>query len=66
MVLAGDEHYAKWHPQIRDALITLQQGNGSWQNPEKTHPHSTLMAIIILGAPHRYIPIYQEHVLAWK
>ena len=22
MVLAGDEHYAKWYPQIRDALIT--------------------------------------------
>ena len=60
MVLAGDEHYSKWYPQIRDALITLQQGNGSWQNPEKPYPHSTPMAIIILGAPHRYIPIYQE------
>ena len=48
MVLAGEEHYAKWYPQIRDALITLQQGNGSWQNPEKPYPHSTPMAIIIL------------------
>jgi hypothetical protein len=60
MVQAGDEHYAKWYPQIRDSLITLQQPNGSWGNPEKPYPHMTPMAIIILGTPHRYIPVYQE------
>jgi hypothetical protein len=30
MVQAGDERYAKWYPQIRDALISRQSENGSW------------------------------------
>ncbi len=60
MVQAGDERYAKWYPKIRDALIALQQPNGSWQEKEEDHPHKTPMAIIILGTPHRYIPVYQR------
>ncbi len=64
MVQAGDEHYAKWYPQIRDVLITLQNPDGSWnegtaEKPE-IHPHKTPMSIIILGTPHRYIPVYQQ------
>ena len=60
MVQAGDEHYAKWYPQIRDALISLQKPDGSWLSQKKPYPHTTPMAIIILGTPHRYIPVYQE------
>ena len=64
MVQAGDEHYAKWYPQIRDALIPMQNADGSWnegtaEKPE-IYPHKTPMAIIILATPHRYIPIYQQ------
>lgn len=64
MVQAGDEHYAKWYPQIRDQLISMQKSDGSWnegteEKPE-VYPHKTPMAIIILGTPHRYIPVYQE------
>lgn len=58
MVLAGDDHYAKWYPQVRDALIRRQAANGSWGDNES--PHTTPMAIIILGTPHRYLPIYQR------
>ncbi|NRA48887.1 MAG: terpene cyclase/mutase family protein [Phaeodactylibacter sp.] len=60
MVQAGDKHYAKWYPKIRDALTSLQKPNGSWENEKKPYPHTTPMAIIILGTPHRYIPVYQE------
>jgi len=61
MVQAGEEHYAKWYPQIRDALVSIQQPDGSWlEGKSKSYPHPTPMAIIILGTPHRYIPIYQE------
>ncbi len=61
MVQAGEEHYAKWYPQIRDALLGLQQPDGSWNEGKMTgYPHMTPMAIIILGTPHRYIPVYQQ------
>lgn len=60
MVQAGDERYANWYPKIRDSLISLQQPNGSWQEQEQDYPHKTPMAIIILGTPHRYIPVYQR------
>lgn len=60
MVQASEERYAKWYPKIRDSLITLQQPNGSWQEEEQDYPHKTPMAIIILGTPHRYIPVYQR------
>lgn len=60
MVQASDERYAKWYPQIRDALINLQQPDGSWVEKENDYPHKTPMAIIILGTPNRYIPVYQR------
>ena len=60
MVQAGDKRYAKWYPRIRDSLVSLQQPNGSWQEQEEDYPHKTPMAIIILGTPHRYIPVYQR------
>lgn len=60
MVQAGGDHYAKWYPQIRDSLIELQKPDGSWKETEKDYPHQTPMAIIILGTPHCYIPIYQR------
>ncbi|MBI1337913.1 MAG: hypothetical protein GC164_13260 [Phycisphaera sp.] len=60
MVQSGDERYAKWYPKVRDALIALQKPDGSWQEQEEDYPHKTPMAIIILGTPHRYIPVYQR------
>lgn len=60
MVQAGDEQYAKWYPKIRDALIALQKPDGSWIEKEEDYPHKTPMAVIILGTPHRYIPVYQR------
>lgn len=60
MVQAGGDHYAKWYPKIRDSLIALQKPNGSWHEKENDYPSNTPMAIIILGTPHCYIPIYQR------
>jgi len=63
MVQAGDERYARWYPQIRDALIALQHKDGGWTEREDERgkvTHETPMAVIILATPHRYIPIYQR------
>lgn len=60
MVQAGGDHYAKWYPQIRDVLIGLQKSDGSWKDSDEDYPHNTPMAIIILGTPHCYIPVYQR------
>lgn len=63
MVQAGDEHYAKWYPRIRDTLVALQKPDGSWKestDDKEDYPHKTPMAIIILGTPNRYIPVYQR------
>ena len=63
MVQAGDERYAKWYPKIREALLELQNPDGSWvenKDDKADYPHKTPMAIIILGTPNRYIPVYQR------
>ena len=62
MVQAGDEEYAKWYPQIRDALISKQNTQGAWGTVSKSGgvSYEMPMAIIILATPHRYIPIYQR------
>jgi len=63
MVQAGDDHYAKWYPLIRDALIRKQNAQGAWPGKAsgaKAVGYETPMAIIILATPHRYIPIYQR------
>lgn len=57
MIQAGDKDYESWYPQIRDALVGKQQSDGSWSKKEM---YATPMAIIILSAPYRYIPIYQR------
>jgi len=60
MVQAGDEEYAQWYPKIRDGLLGKQAKDGSWQGGAGGKIQSTTMAIIILGTPHRFIPIYQR------
>ena len=65
MVQAGDDHYAKWYPLIRDALVRKQNAQGAWLGTAKMKGpkavgFETPIAIIILATPHRYIPIYQR------
>jgi hypothetical protein len=59
MVQSSDDDYGKWYPKIRDALLAKQSGNGSWSG-HGGGSVSTSMAIILLGTPCRYIPIYQR------
>ncbi len=60
MVQSGDEYYAEWYPQIRDALIEKQTKDGSWPSERAGAVQASTMAILILGTPHRFIPVYQR------
>jgi hypothetical protein len=59
MVQAGEQYYEDWYSRIGDALLKKQNG-GSWSGGRGGKPQSTAMAIIVLGTPYRYIPIYQR------
>jgi len=60
MYQAGESHYQKWYPKIRDALLPKQRSDGSWHGGSGGQEYSTAMAILILGVPYRFLPIYQR------
>jgi hypothetical protein len=61
MYQAGESYYQEWYPRIRDALIAKQKPDGSWQAGEESDPaYGTSMAILVLGVPYRFLPIYQR------
>ncbi len=55
----GGDHWAKWYPAIRDALLKRQQDNGAWMDPI-CNEYGTAMACIILQMPNNYLPIFQR------
>lgn len=57
MYQAGDRYYQDWYPRIRDALLKKQAPDGHWDDDQKI---GTQIAILILGVPYRFLPIYQR------
>jgi hypothetical protein len=57
MFQAGDQRYRQWYPRIRESLLKKQLDNGSWADGNGI---GTQMAVLILGIPYRYLPIYQR------
>jgi squalene cyclase len=55
MYQAGETYYQQWYPKIRDTLLQSQKENGAWGDD-----YQTPMAILILGVPYRFLPIYQR------
>ncbi len=55
MYQAGEAPYRVWQPRIEQLLVQSQRDNGSWGGPV-----DTAMAILVLGVPYRYLPIYQR------
>ena len=59
MFLAGGDHWERWFPMVREALLRSQQGDGSWQS-NYGGPYATAMSLIILQVPNRYLPLFQR------
>jgi hypothetical protein len=59
MYQAGEDHYQRWYPGIREILLRQQRDNGSWDGQHGA-AYNTAMAILVLGVPYRYLPIYQR------
>jgi hypothetical protein len=55
MYQAGDEHFSKWYSKISKTHLARQDEDGSWGTPVNTG-----FAILTLGVPYRYLPIYQK------
>lgn len=55
---AGGEYWQKWFPAIRDSLLSRQNGDGSWPDPEVCSEFGTAMACIILQMPNNFLPIF--------
>ena len=60
MYQAGEDHYQKWYPQIQAALLARQKNDGSWSGGQGGPAYPTAMAILVLGVPYRFLPIYQR------
>lgn len=63
MYQAGDDYYQKWYPQARDSLLSRQNKEGAFQIMDADGGGTvvaTAFSVIILGAPYRFVPIYQR------
>jgi len=59
MYQAGDKFFQPWYPKIAATLVKAQWKDGSWDIQEGPI-FSTAMAVMILGVPYRFVPIYQR------
>jgi len=57
---AGGELWDLWYPAARDELLSYQLPEGSWSDPGSGKEYQTAMALIVLQAPHGYLPILQR------
>jgi hypothetical protein len=59
MWTAGGDYWKDWYPAIRDELLNVQRGDGSWVD-QICPDYATAMACIILQMPNNYLPILQK------
>jgi hypothetical protein len=59
---SGEKDFQAWYPKVSQTLLSLQKKDGSWPGDQSfnTQVLSTPTAILVLGAPYRYLPIYQR------
>jgi prenyltransferase beta subunit len=56
---AGAEHWKKWFPTARDAILARQNDDGGWPDQIGIE-YGTSMALIVLQTPNNNLPIFQR------
>ncbi|MBU61403.1 MAG: hypothetical protein CMI26_02730 [Opitutae bacterium] len=59
MYQSGEADFNAYYPHISKTLLEKQRDDGRWSIKEGD-TYSTSMAILILGVPYRFLPIYQR------
>jgi hypothetical protein len=62
MLQKGGDDWKKWFPVVRDKIISVQNGDGSWAGKHciTSRTFCTAAALLVLTAPNRYLPISQQ------
>ena len=56
---AGDD-WPLWYQSVSQELLSLQRGNGLWQDNTICPEYATAMACLILQMPFNFLPIFQR------
>lgn len=61
MLKRGGKQWVDWFPLVRDKLIDVQNGDGSWTGHHciTSRTFCTAASILVLTSPYRYLPISQ-------
>jgi hypothetical protein len=59
MFQAGDKAFNPWYETLLGFLLASQNKDGSWSIDGRSHL-STGFAVLMIGIPYRYLPIYQR------
>ena len=60
MYQAGDKYFNAYYSNITKALLSKQNENGGWVAHGQPNCVDTSFAILTLGVPYRFLPIYQK------
>ena len=60
MYLSGPEDFNAYFPKIRNALLSSQFDDGSWNGDGVGRVYGTAVALIILQLPYSFLPIMQR------
>jgi len=60
MFQAGPKYFDSFYSKLSKALLKKQREDGGWGQYNTSSPVNTGFAILCLGVPYRYLPIYQR------
>ena len=60
MFQKGGEYWKSWYSQVRETLVTIQKGDGSFASNQYGSIYATALAAIALELPYGYLPLFER------